>query len=178
MIGVARVVAPRRVGLIVLVFGTVTAIAAWLAAAFPSLAMFTAAYYLASLAIGGASLMGGSIAVLIHSRPDFFARSMMVVMLGWGIGTVALAGWMVLASEIGERETLAIVGAVAVAAALGMFVAWRRIGTLPPEPGSAAEAVALAAAPLIPFLIPPGGEQFAPVAVFPPQKSGNADEQA
>ena len=177
VIGVARVVAPRRVALLILVFGTVTAIAAWLAAAFPSLAMFTAAYYLASLAIGGASLMV-SIAVLIHSRPEFFARSMMVVMLGWGIGSVALAGWMVLASEIGERATLAIVGAVAVAATLGMFVAWRRIDTLPPEPGSAAEAVALAAAPLIPFLIPPGAEQFAPVAVFSEQKSGNEDQQA
>ena len=174
VIGVARVVAPRRVGLIILVFGAVTAIAAWLVAAFPSLAMFTAAYYLASLAIGGASLMV-SIAVLVHSRPEFLARSMMVVLLGWGIGTVALAGWMVLASEIGERETLAIVGAVAVAAALGMFVAWRRIDTLPPEPGSAAEAVVFAAAPLIPSLIAPGVEQFAPVAVFSEQKSSNED---
>ena len=164
-------------GLIVLVFGTVTAIAAWLAAAFPSLEMLTAAYYLGSLAISGASLMV-SIAVLIHSRPDFFARSMMVVMLGWGIGTVALAGWIVLASEIGERETLAIVGAVAVAAALGIFVAWRRIDNLPPEPGSAAEAVARAAASLIPRVIPPGVEQFAPVAMFPPQKSGDADQRA
>ena len=177
VIGVARAVAPRRVPLLILVFGAVTAIAAWLAAAFPSSAMLTAAYYLATLAISGASLMV-SIAVLIHSRPEFFARSMMVVMLGWGIGTVALAGWIVLASEIGDRETLAIVGAVAVAAALGLFVAWRRIDTLPPEPGSAAEAVAFAAAPLIPFLHPPGGEQFAPVAVFPQQKSGNADQQA
>ena len=176
VIGVARVVAPRRVALIILVFGTVTAIAAWLAAASWSLEIVTAACYLASLAIGGAALMV-SIAVLIHSRPEFFARSMMVVLLGWGIGSVVLAGWMVLASEIGERETLAIVGAVAVAATLGMFVAWRRIDTLPPEPGSAAEAVALAAAPLIPFLIPPGGEQFAPVAVFSEQKSGNEDQQ-
>ena len=176
VIGVAWVVAPRRLAPIILVFGIVTAIAAWLAAAFPSVAMLTAAYYLASLAIGGASMMV-AIAVLIHSRPEFFARSMMVVLLGWGIGSVILAGWMVLALEIGERATLAIVGAVAVAAALGMFVAWRRIDTLPPEPGSAAEAVALAAAPLIPFLIPPGGEQFAPVAVFSEQKSSNEDQQ-
>ena len=122
-----------------------------------------------------------SIAVLIHSRPEFFARSMMVVLLGWGIGSVILAGWMVLAWEIGERATLAIVGAVVVAAALGMFVAWRRIDTLPPEPGSAAEAVALAAAPVIspviPPVTPPGVEQFAPVAVFYEQKSGNEDQQ-
>ena len=170
VIGMGRVVAPRRVALLILVFGTVTAIAAWLAAASWTSEMLTAAYYLATLAISGASLMV-SIAVLIHSRPEFFARSMMVVLLGWGIGSVALAGWMVLASEIGERETLAIVGAVAVAAALGMFVAWRRIDTLPPEPGSAAEAVAFAAAPLIPF----GVEQFAPVAVFSEQKSSNED---
>ena len=176
VIGVARVVAPRRVGLIILVCGIVTAIVAWLAAAFPSLAMLTAAYYLASLAISGASLMV-SIAVLIHSRPEFFARTMMVVMLGWGIGTVMFGGWLWLALQIGDRETLAIVGAVAVAAALGMFVAWRRIDTLPPEPGSAAEAVALEAAPVIPPVTLPGLEQFAPVAVFYEQKSGNADQQ-
>ena len=158
VIGVARVVAPGRVGLIILLFGTVTAIAAWLAAAFPSLEMLTAAYYLASLAISGASLMV-AIAVLIHSRPEFLARSMMVVMLGWGIGTVTVrvAGWW-LALEIGERETLAIVGAVAIAATLGIFVAWRRIDSLPPEPGSAAEAVARRSrVTLIPRVIPPGG---------------------
>ncbi len=177
VIGVAWVVAPRRLAPITLVFGTVTAIAAWLAAAFPSLEMLTAAYYLASLAIGGAWLMV-AIAVLIHSRPEFLARSMMVVMLGWGIGTVMLAGWVVLSQEIGERETLAIVGAVAIAATLGMFVAWRRIDTLPPVPGSAVEAVALAAAPVITPVIQPGVEQFTPVAVFSEQKSGDADERA
>ena len=177
VIGVARVVAPRRMALIILVFGTVTAIAAWLAAAFPSLEMLTAAYYLGSLAISGASLML-AIAVLIHSRPEFLARSMMVVMLGWGIGTVMFGGWIWLALQIGDRETLAIVGAVAAAATLGMFVAWRRIDSLPPEPGSAAEAVARAVASLIPRVIPPGVEQFAPVAMFPPQKSGDADQRA
>ena len=105
VIGVAWVVAPRRLAPIILVFGIVTAIAAWLAAAFPSVEMLTAAYYLASLAIGGASMMV-SIAVLIHSRPEFFARSMMVVTLGWGIGTVMLsqAGWWLASADWRTRD--------------------------------------------------------------------------
>ena len=172
IIVVAGLFTERRSARIILVFGLVMALGACLTAAGWTYELVLAAHHMTRWAASAVALMI-AVSVMAHARPDFYGRAMMVVMMGWGVGSAISAGWLVLAAEIGTRETLALLGGIALAATVGMFFAWRRTRGLPPEPGSAVEAIALAAAPRLDL-----APQLAAIAVSQAQKTDDEVEQA
>ena len=185
-IPLAGVVSGRRAWPILLLFGVATAVGFWLTAGAPTYEMIIAMGAIAGAGSSGVMLVNQAL-MMTNSRPEYLGRVMSFIMLGYGSQSFLAPVWGGLAEWIGGRETLAVVGVIALVATLLLTVGWLRTRHLPQERGSASAMLTPAAreltapeqAPAEPVMppapVPAFAAQVAPVALMGGQRPGAGD---
>ena len=136
-----------------LLLGFVVLLAAgcWLGAATTTENALVAARFTASTAVGTAVLIAIVLA-LINARPQYYGRVFSLLIAALSLGEVVQqlaleAGGIWIPAEFAPPAALWTLGAIALGGAVWIWSTWRRTRGLPPEPGSAAEALLPAPAP-------------------------------
>ena len=78
--------------------------------------------------------------IMTNTRPEYFGRVMSFVVLGFAAQTLIAPIWGVSADTIGGRETMAMIGAIVLAATVLLTIGWLRTRDLPLEAGTPAAA--------------------------------------
>ena len=146
----------------------------------PTYGSFVALSGLIGAGRSGVMLVNQSI-MMTNTRPEYFGRVMALVMMGFGLQSVLAPIWGALADAIGGRQTLAVIGVVALAASGLMVIGWMRTRDLPVEQGTAAEDAPVEAAPapqLPPAPAPAFAARVAPVVLMDGQKAGRINIRA
>ena len=133
--------APR----LLLGFAVLLAAGCWLGAAAAVEGALVASRFTAVTAFGTAVMIAVVLA-LINARPQYYGRVLSLLIAALSLGEVirqlaleASGIWIV--AEFDPPTALWVLGAIALAGAVWLWLAWRRTRGLPPEPGSAAEAL-------------------------------------
>lgn len=177
-IPLAGIVSGRFAWHALIAMGALMAVGFWLTAWSPSYGAFIALGGLIGAGRSGVMLVNQSI-MMSNTRPQYFGRVMSLVMMGFGFQSLLAPIWGAIADTIGGRQTLAVIGVVAMAATALMVIGWLRTRNLPTEQGTAAddapsEAVPAEQAPqLPPAPIPAFAARVAPVALMDGQKAGS-----
>ncbi len=99
--------------------------------------------------------------MMTNTRPEYFGRVMSWVFMAFGLQGLLAPVWGLVADAIGGRGALYIVGLIVVAGTALMALARARTRHIPPEPGTAAAAIA--------------GEQSAQPGAAPPEPETAAE---
>ena len=136
-----------------LLLGFVVLLAAgcWLGAAAAVEDALVASRFTAATAVGTAGIIAVVLA-LINARPQYYGRVLSLLIAALSLGEVIRqlvleAGGIWIVAEFDPSTALWVLGAIALGGAIWIWSAWRRTRGLPPEPGSAAEALLPAPAP-------------------------------
>lgn len=163
-----------------LLLGFVVLLAAgcWLGAAAAVEGALVASRFTAVTAFGTAVMIAVVLA-LINARPRYYGRVLSLLIAALSLGEVirqlALeAGGIWIVAEFDPPTALWVLGAIALAGAVWIWTAWRRTHGLPPEPGSAAEALSRAPAPTA---APAVAASLAAVAVSRGQRAPDDETQ-
>ena len=169
----AGIVSGRFAWPALLTMGALMAAGFFLTAWAPTYGAFLAMAGLIGAGRSGVMLVNQSI-MMANTLPQYFGRVMSLVMMGFGFQSLLAPIWGALADAIGGRQTLAVIGLVALAATALMVLGWLRTRHLPTEQGTAAESEPQAEqpppAPLAPA--PAFNARLAPVALMSGQRGG------
>lgn len=169
----AGIVSGRFAWPALLTMGALMAAGFFLTAWAPTYGAFLAMAGLIGAGRSGVMLVNQSI-MMANTLPQYFGRVMSLVMMGFGFQSLLAPIWGALADAIGGRQTLAVIGLVALAATALMVLGWLRTRHLPTEQGTAAESEPQAEqqqpAPLAPA--PAFNTRLAPVALMSGQRGG------
>lgn len=139
--------APR----LLLGFTVLLAAGCWLGAAATTEDALVASRFTASTAVGAAVLIAIVLA-LLNARPQYYGRVLSLLAAALSLGEVVQelvleASGIWIPAEFDPPAALWTLGAIALGGAVWIWSTWRRTRGLPPEPGSAAEALSPAPAP-------------------------------
>ena len=169
----AGIVSGRFAWPALLTMGALMAAGFFLTAWAPTYGAFLAMAGLIGAGRSGVMLVNQSI-MMANTLPQYFGRVMSLVMMGFGFQSLLAPIWGALADAIGGRQTLAVIGLVALAATALMVLGWLRTRHLPTEQGTAAESEPQAQpqppTPLAPA--PAFNARLAPVALMSGQRGG------
>ena len=169
----AGIVSGRFAWPALLTMGALMAAGFFLTAWAPTYGAFLAMAGLIGAGRSGVMLVNQSI-MMANTLPQYFGRVMSLVMMGFGFQSLLAPIWGALADAIGGRQTLAVIGLVALAATALMVLGWLRTRHLPTEQGTAAESEPQAEppppTPLAPA--PAFNARLAPVALMSGQRGG------
>ena len=169
----AGIVSGRFAWPALLTMGALMAAGFFLTAWAPTYGAFLAMAGLIGAGRSGVMLVNQSI-MMANTLPQYFGRVMSLVMMGFGFQSLLAPIWGALADAIGGRQTLAVIGLVALAATALMVLGWLRTRHLPTEQGTAAESEPQAEqrppTPLAPA--PAFNTRLAPVALMSGQRGG------
>lgn len=130
----------RRAWQLMLASGIVAALGFWIVSIAPGFGSLLAAGVIAGIGTAAVTL-SNLVLMMTNSKPEYFGRVMSFVMVGYGAQSLMAPAWGALADWLGGRETIALVGAVCLAATALMTLAWLRTRAKPMEPGTAAAAL-------------------------------------
>ena len=177
--GLAGLVSGRFAWPALLSMGALMAVGFWMTAWAPTYGAFLATAGLIGAGRSGVMLVNQSI-MMSNTRPQYFGRVMSLVMMGFGFQSLLAPIWGAIADTVGGRQTLAVIGVVALAATALMVLGWLRTRNLPTEQGTAADDAPTETAPaeplppqLPPAPIPAFAARVAPVALMDGQKAGS-----
>ena len=116
---------------------------------------------------------------LINARPQYYGRVLSLLIAALSLGEVVRqlaleAGGIWIVAEFDPPTALWVLGAIALAGVVWIWTAWRRTRGLPPEPGSAAEALLPMSTPAA---TPPVAASLAAVAVSRGQRAPDDETQ-
>lgn len=136
---------------LLLSFTVLLAAGCWLGAAATTEDALVVSRFTASTAAGAAVLIAIVLA-LLNARPQYYGRvlSLLIAALSLGAAVQELAleaGGIWIPAEFDPPAALWTLGAIALGGAVWIWSTWRRTRGLPPEPGSAAEALSPAPPP-------------------------------
>ena len=167
----AGIVSGRFAWPALLTMGALMAAGFFLTAWAPTYGAFLAMAGLIGAGRSGVMLVNQSI-MMANTLPQYFGRVMSLVMMGFGFQSLLAPIWGALADAIGGRQTLAVIGLVALAATALMVLGWLRTRHLPTEQGTAAESEPQAEQPTPTPLAPAFNARLAPVALMSGQRGG------
>ena len=172
----AGIVSGRFAWPALLTMGALMAAGFCLTAWSPTYGAFLAMAGLIGAGRSGVMLVNQSI-MMANTLPQYFGRVMSLVMMGFGFQSLLAPIWGALADVIGGRQTLAVIGLVALAATALMVLGWLRTRHLPTEQGTAAESEPQAeqrppTPPTPPAPAPAFNARLAPVALMSGQRGG------
>jgi len=135
----AGLVGGRHAWLLLIGAAVLMGVGLWLVAWSPVFGLLLVFSALAGAGRSAALLINQSI-MMSHTRPEYFGRVTSFILIMFALQSVIAPVWGLIADAIGGRETLLLVGAIVVGAAVLMLPAWRRIERLPLEAGTPAAA--------------------------------------
>ena len=171
----AAIVSGRFAWHALIAMGALMAVGFWLTAWSPGYGAFVAMGGLIGAGRSGVMLVNQSI-MMANTKPQYFGRVMSLVMMGFGFQSLLAPIWGAIADTIGGRQTLLLIGVVAMAATALMVLGWLRTRNLPTERGTAAEAAPEPREPtprLPPAPVPAFASHIAHIARMDGQKTGD-----
>ena len=126
-------------------FAVLLAVGAWLGAAAVGADLLAAARHFVR-SVAGIAMLIITVLTLINAKPQYYGRVLSLLVVAFGLGgavylTVFNFGDIWIAAQFDSRDSLWVLGALAIAGTALMLLSWRRALGSPPEPGSAVAAM-------------------------------------